>query len=275
MQGFRALRDHGVDSDVLCTVNNVTAGAPREVYRYFLDQGVRWLQFIPIVERGEGGPCGAVSPTSVGPVAFGEFLCQIFDEWARHDIGRLDVQNFLEALLVVTGQPANLCVMSETCGLALAVEHDGGVYSCDHFVDRAHLLGDVRRDGLGKLVGSAQQLAFGEAKRDRLPAQCRECAVLRLCNGGCPKQRLTGPQDAAPVNYLCAGYQAFFTHALPYLERMAALAHAGQRVSSLMGHLEAEERDDRRRWLTTGRNDPCPCGSSKKFKLCCTAKLRR
>ena len=275
MQGFRALREHGVAPDVLCTVNNATAGAPLEVYRYFLDQEVRWLQFIPIVERAEGGPPGAASATSVSPAAFGEFLCQIFDEWARHDIGRLDVQNFLEALLVVAGQPANLCVMSETCGLALAVEHDGSVYSCDHFVDREHFLGDVRRDGLAELVGSAQQLAFGQAKHDRLPAQCRECAVLPLCNGGCPKQRLAGPQDGAPLNFLCAGYRAFYDHALPYLERMAALAHAGRRVTSLMGQLEAEERDDRRRWLATGRNDPCPCGSGRKFKLCCTAKLRR
>lgn len=279
MRAFRCLRDHGLDPDVLCTVNVTTAQAPLEVYRYFLDQGVRWVQFIPVVERApDGGP----SPTSVGPQPFGEFLCRIFDEWVRHDIGRLDVQNFLEALLVVTGQPANLCVMAETCGHALAMEHDGSVYSCDHFVDAGHHLGDVRRDGLARLVGSERQLAFGGAKRDTLPEHCRQCAVLALCNGGCPKQRLVqapgqGPVDdvgAPGTNYLCGGYRTFYLHALPYLQRMAALAHAGRRVSSIMAQLEAEEHEDRLRWLTAGRNDMCPCGSGRKYKVCCLSKLR-
>ena len=270
MRGFRLLRAHGVDPDVLCTVNAVTARAPLEVYRYFVDQGVRWAQFIPVVEKGPGG---GPSATSVGPEAFGDFLCRIFDEWVRHDVNRTGVQNFLEALLVVTGQPANLCVMAESCGLALAIEHDGSVYSCDHFVDPAHRLGDVRRDGLARLVGSAEQLAFGQAKSSPLPEGCRECPVLFLCNGGCPKQRLV-PADGSGLNYLCPGYRAFYSHALPYLSRMAALAHVGRGVSEIMAQLATEEQGERRRWLSTGRNHPCPCGSGRKYKQCCLGRQR-
>jgi uncharacterized protein len=269
MRGFRLLREHGVDPDVLCTVNAVTATAPLDVYRYFLDHGVRWVQFIPVVEKG---PDGSVSRGSVSPAAFGELLCQTFDEWVRHDVGRMDVQNFLEALLIVTGQPANLCVMAETCGLALAIEHDGSVYACDHFVDPAHRLGDVRHDGLVSLVGSPAQMAFGRAKCEGLPERCRQCPVLSLCNGGCPKHRLGDATRG--LNYLCAGYRAFYVHALPYLERMAALARAGRRVSTIVAQLRAEEQQDRRRWLSAGRNDPCPCGSTRKYKLCCLGKQR-
>jgi uncharacterized protein len=271
MRGFRLLREHGVDPDVLCTVNALTARAPLEVYRYFLDQGVRWAQFIPVVEKA---PSGGASATSVGPEAFGDFLCPIFDEWVRHDVKRIGVQNFLEALVVVTGQPSNLCVMAENCGLALAMEHDGSVYSCDHFVDNAHRLGDIRRDGLAQLVGSAAQLAFGRAKSSDLPEACRQCPVLFLCNGGCPKQRLV-PGEGPGRNYLCPSYRAFYTHALPYLQRMATLAHAGRGVSEVMAQLATEEGEERRRWLSTGRNDPCPCGSARKYKQCCLTRRRR
>jgi uncharacterized protein len=273
MRGYRALRAHGLDPDILCTVNATTVRAPLEVYRYFLDQGVRWVQFIPVVEAG---PDGRPSPATPAPRDFGEFLCRVFDEWVRHDVGRMDVQNFLEALLVVTGQPANICVMAETCGRALAMEHDGTVYSCDHFVDAGHLLGDVRRDGLARLVESERQLAFGEAKHGTRPERCLQCPVVALCNGGCPKQRLVAAPGAVPgTNYLCAGYEAFFRHALPYLVRMAALAHGAGRVSSIMAQLGSEELQERRRWLSAGRNEACPCGSGKKYKQCCLGTVRR
>ena len=275
MNGFRRLRAHGVDPDVLCTVNSTTVKAPLDIYRYFLDQGVTWLQFIPVVERGpDGGPTEA----TVAPGAFGRFLCAMFDEWVRHDVGRVGVQNFLEPLLVLLGQSPNLCVMAETCGLALAIEHDGSVYACDHFVDTGHQLGDVRRDGLASLVRSARQQAFGRGKRDTLPEACLACPVLALCNGGCPKQRLVRlaeREGGAGRNYLCAGYKAFYTHALPYLRRMAVIADLGRPLSGVMSQLEDEERDQRRRWRETGRNETCPCGSGKKFKACCFQKLRR
>ena len=273
LRGFHLLREHGVDPDVLCTVNSLNADRPLEVYRYFLDQKARWVQFIPVVERQQDG---GASERSVTPEAFGEFLCEIFDEWVRHDVGVMDVQNFLEALLVVTGLPPNLCVMAETCGRALAIEHDGSVYSCDHFVDPSHRLGELGKASLGPLSGSAQQVAFGRAKRASLPFACMECPVLFLCNGGCPKDRFAAaPDGSTGLNYLCGGYRRFYMHALPYLQRMAVQACSGRRVSGIMADLRDEERDERRRWLATGRNEPCPCGSGKKYKQCCLYRVRR
>ena len=272
MRGLGLLRAAGIEPDVLCTLNALTAAHPTEVYRFFVDQKVQWLQFLPVVEKAPGG----VSERSVTPEALGEFLCTIFDEWVRHDIEHIGVQNFLECLLVVTGKPANLCVMSRTCGQVLAMEHDGSVYSCDHYVDPAHRLGEVMSDGLAALVGSSEQIAFGEAKHDSLPACCRECPVGFLCHGGCPKDRFTtAPDGEAGLNYLCAGYRRFYSHVLPYLRRMATLARQGRPIFEISAELEAAEHEDRLRWRTTGRNDSCPCGSGRKYKQCCLLTRRR
>ncbi len=273
MRGLRLLRAAGIDPDVLCTLNALTAAQPREVYRFFVDHEVRWVQFLPVVEKGPGG---GVSERSVTPEAMGEFLCTIFDEWVRHDIERIGVQNFLECFLVATGKPANLCVMSRTCGRVLALEHDGSVYACDHFVDPGHRLGEVSEDALATLAGSAGQTAFGRAKHEALPACCRECPVVGFCNGGCPKDRfVSSPDGEAGLNYLCAGYRRFYGHLLPYLERMAVLARQGQPISAISGELEVAERDERARWRATGRNEPCPCGSGRKYKHCCLLTRRR
>lgn len=273
MRGLRLLRAAGVDPDVLCTLNAANAGEPTEVYRFFLDNGVRWVQFLPVVERLEAG---GVSERSVSPQDMGNFLCRIFDEWVRHDIERIGVQNFLECFLVASGRPPNICIMSPTCGQVLAMEHDGSVYSCDHFVDHAHRLGDVGRDGLAALVNSPEQVAFGQAKFASLPTRCRECPVVRFCNGGCPKDRFaTSPGGEAGLNYLCDGYEQFYRHVLPYLERMAALGRQGQPISALSKELALAEHDERALWLSTGRNDSCPCGSGRKYKHCCLLTRRR
>jgi len=272
MRGLGLLRAAGIEPDVLCTLNALTAAHPTEVYRFFVDQKVQWLQFLPVVEKAPGG----VSERSVTPEALGEFLCTIFDEWVRHDIEHIGVQNFLECLLVVTGKPANLCVMSRTCGRVLAMEHDGSVYSCDHYVDPAHRLGEVTSDGLAAFVDSPAQIAFGETKHDSLPACCRECPVGFLCHGGCPKDRFTiTAAGEAGLNYLCAGYRRFYGHVLPYLRRMATLARHGRPIFEISAELETAEHEDRLRWRTTGRNDSCPCGSGRKYKQCCLLTRRR
>jgi uncharacterized protein len=272
MRGLARLRDHGVEPDVLCTLNARTAAAPLEVYRFFLAEGVRWVQFLPVVERGADG---TVTERSVAPEAMSAFLCTVFDEWVRHDVGRIAVQNFAEALQVVSGQPANLCVMSETCGRVLALEHDGSVYACDHFVDPAHRLGNVTTDGLAVLVESPAQLAFGQAKKASLPGQCRSCPVLVLCNGGCPKDRFAFTSEGEPgLNHLCAGYRRSYEHMLPQLQRMVSLGRSGKGVAAIMGALEVEEHEERRRWRIASRNDPCPCGSGRKYKHCCLASRR-
>ena len=271
MRGLRSLRAAGIEPDVLCTLNALIAAQPTEVYRFFVDQNVQWLQFLPVVEKAPGG----VSERSVTPEGMGKFLCTIFDEWVRHDIERIGVQNFLECFLVVTGKPANLCVMSRTCGRVLAMEHDGSVYSCDHYVDPGHRLGEVMSDGLAALVGSQEQIAFGAAKHDSLPVYCRECPVGFLCHGGCPKDRFaTTPDGEAGLNYLCGGYRQFYSHLLPYLRRMAALVRQGRPIFEISAELEAAEHEDRLRWRTTGRNDSCPCGSGRKYKHCCLLTRR-
>lgn len=273
LRGFHLLRAHGVDPDVLCTVNANTAARPLDVYRYFLDEGVQWLQFLPVVQRR---PEGGVSEHSVTPEALGSFLCKVFDEWIRYDVKRIVVQSFLECLGVASGKPAHLCVMAESCGQILAVEHDGGVYSCDHFVDTTHYLGNVVTHDFGRIFESTEQLAFGTAKHDSLPTCCTTCSVASFCQGGCPKDRFALSGTGEPgLNYLCNGYRSFYEHAAPYFERMATLTMTERPASSIMTELEVVERDERRVIRTTGRNDPCPCGSGRKFKKCCLGSIRR
>ena len=267
MRGLAVLRDHGIDPDILCTLNAYTAAAPIEVYRFFLAEQVRWVQFLPLVERT---PDGGISARSVTAEAMGELLCTVFDEWVRHDVGTIAVQSFVEALLAESGGRPSLCVMAETCGRALVVEHDGSVYSCDHFVDPAHRLGNVVVDGLDDLVDGNAQSAFGAAKRDGLTQACGACPVLYLCRGGCPKDRFgASPDGEAGHNVLCAGYRRFFTHAQPMLARLAGLARRGHAVAGIVAELRAEEAALEAPWRAAGRNDPCPCGSGRKHKHCC------
>ena len=269
LEALARLRARGVEPDVLCTVNATTAAEPLAVYRFLRDLGVSWIQFIPVVARDRDG---AVTPESVDPAAFGDFLNEIFDEWVRHDVNRVVVQGFLEGLFVTANGRGTLCVTSETCGQVLAVEHDGSVYACDHFVDPEHRLGSVTSDSLIDLASSPSQVAFGQAKRDALPTQCRQCPVLSFCRGGCPKDRFTTTDDAeAGLNYLCEGYRRFYGHARARLERMGELALAGQRPSSIMGELAVEDAQRLRAFQLARRNDPCPCGSGRKYKHCCLA----
>ncbi len=266
------LRAHGVEPDVLCTVNAETAAHPMEVYRFLRGLEISWIQFIPVVARDSAG---VPSPESVSPSAFGSFLCDIFDEWVHHDINRLVVQGFLEGLFVTSGGHGTLCVSAETCGQVLAVEHDGGVYSCDHFVTPDFRLGSVRTDDLGELVNSPRQRTFGDAKRDALPAQCRDCCVLAFCRGGCPKDRFAlSATGESGLNFLCDGYRMFFEHARPYLERMGALTAAGRRPSSIMTELAGADIARQESFHRARRNDPCPCGSGHKYKLCCLSRRR-
>ncbi len=270
LAGLRALRAHGIDPDVLCTLNAKNVSFPESVYHFFLDEGVHWLQFLPVVRRG---PQGELDPWSVRAEAMGTFLCRVFDEWIRYDVARIGIQNFLEPLLVVAGQGPNLCVMAKTCGTVLALEHDGALYSCDHFVDPAHRLGRVQSDGLSSLVCSRAQVAFGEAKHATLPPSCRSCPVAFLCQGGCPKDRIV-IDDAGGFarNVLCEGYRSSYLHMLPRLSRMAELARRGQPIAKIMTEVEHTEAD---RAGTTGRNDPCPCGSGRKYKQCCLRRRGR
>ena len=267
MQSYRLLKKHRITCDVLCVVHSANVREPTAVYRFFKEIGADVLQFLPLVRcQEETGVSAETAPAE----AYGSFLCTIFDQWVRNDIGRIAIQNFDEALRPFLGVGHALCIFKETCGDIVVVEHNGDFYSCDHFVDPQHRIGNIRERPLVEMLEDAAQREFGRNKRDRLPQYCRECQVLASCNGGCPKDRFARTPEGEPgLNYLCAGLKKFFTHSAPYLRRIASLIRAGVPVERLVHSLRSEDGEAVRR---AGRNEPCPCGSGIKYKKCCLGK---
>jgi uncharacterized protein len=270
LRGHSLLEEYGVEHNVLCVINAINSRHPMEVYRFFRDLGLEWIQFIPLVEPVDAG-CGSgdrsggeeserigggservfhevpawvadrggeveaadrnfdtivadarkapVSDRSVDPVDYGHFMCSIFDEWIRNDIGDISVRLFDQCIEVRLRGSPSLCVFDETCGSQVAMEHNGDVYACDHFVDEGFHRGNIHKTHLGKLVSDADQRRFGEYKRDGLPDRCLTCPVREHCNGGCPKNwHLQTPDGEGGLNYLCPGYRLFFTYVQPYLD---------------------------------------------------------
>ncbi len=266
MLGYRLLRKHRVPVDLLCVVHAANVRHPLDVYRFFREIKAQYLSFIPLVEPEPASPDG-VSSRTVPAEAFGAFLCAVFDEWVRQDVGRIIVQIFEEAARPAFGQAHSLCIFRPTCGDVPVIEHNGDFYSCDHFVTPEHRLGNIRTTPLIELIEHPAQLAFGQAKQEALPRRCRECGVRAMCNGGCPKDRIIQtPDGEAGLNYLCAGYRRFFAHCRDTTGQMAALRLAGEPPERIMQVL----RDGSAKGHpAVGRNDPCPCGSGRKYKKCC------
>jgi len=239
VRGVNLLRRHKVDFNVLTCVSAANVHQPLEVYHFLRDEiGAEYIQFIPIVERDNdtGFQEGTVlTSRSITGKQYGDFLIAIFDEWVHRDVGRVFVQIFDTALGRWLGAPGGLCVFQETCGKALVMEHNGDLYSCDHFVEPRHLLGNILETPLIELVGSEQQLKFGLNKKASLPRYCRECPVLFACNGGCPKNRtdLT-PDGEAGLNHFCKGYKAFFTHIDQPMRIMAGLLRQRRLAAEIM-----------------------------------------
>jgi uncharacterized protein len=261
MAGLQMLKKHGVEFNTLTTVHRENARVPLAVYRFLRSVGSGYIQFIPIVERDAANTDNGlwlapppdhedaaaldshVTPWSVRPVEYGDFLCRIFDDWVRHDVGTVFVQQFDAALANWVGQPAGVCIFSENCGRALAVEHNGDIYSCDHYVYPRYKLGNLMNTALAELVDSPEQLAFGLAKSATLPRYCRECPVKFACHGECPKHRfLQTPHGEPGLNYLCAGYKKFFKHIAPAMQTMAALLETRRAPAEIM-------RIPRAQWL--------------------------
>lgn len=260
MRGLAVLRRHEVEFNTLTCVSRANASEPLEVYRFLVEAGSRFLQFIPVVERmpdevdvDRGLSLAAPSPGlpratratdwSVRGPECGAFLIGIFDRWIRRDIGTVQVQQFEDALGRWLGLPGGVCVHSETCGRALAIEHDGSVYSCDHHVYPEYRLGNIRDDTSAELVDGERQLAFGLAKRESLPGRCHRCPVHFACRGGCPKHRFgTSPNGGAELNHLCDGYRAFFTHTGPYMRLMADLHRSGTNPALIRSLLATSRR---------------------------------
>jgi len=258
------LQSHGIQPDLLCTVTSETAKEPVSVYRALRSFDTGWIQFIPILRRK---PDGKITPESVTGEAYGRFLSAVFDEWVHHDLDKLNVQFFAEMSLIWSGGTPSVCWMASTCGRVLIVEHNGGVYSCDHFVNPEHCIGNLNNSKLKTLVDSPLQRRFGDDKWDRLPGQCHTCSWLNLCNGGCPKDRFALTEDGEPgLNYLCSGLQHFFAHAEKPLKKVIERRRRKISPETIMAELRA---DLLARWKGVGRNDPCPCGSGLKAKNCC------
>jgi serine-type anaerobic sulfatase-maturating enzyme len=234
MRGIALLRKHEVDFNILCTVNAVNGDHPLEVYRFFRDEvKVQFIQFIPVVERDLSS--GMVTRLSVGPEQYGKFLIGVFDEWVKHDVGTIYIQHFDTALANWYGEQHGICVFSPACGSAMVIEHNGDVYSCDHFVDQEHLLGNILDVQIIGLVNSDRQRQFGRNKREKLPNYCRNCPVLFACWGECPRNRFAKTSDGeAGLNYLCDGYRLFFSHIDRPMKYMVQELQAGRAPANVM-----------------------------------------
>lgn len=260
--GLDALKRHEVEWNALVTINAANADYGRRTYTWLRDElGASFMQLIPIVEH-DGGQ--QVSERSVTGRAYGRFLIDVFEEWARHDVGDVFVQMFDTALAHWMGMhQVGMCVHARTCGDALALEHNGDLYSCDHYVEPEFLLGNITEGHtLLELVDSPAQLDFGRAKLDTLPAYCRSCDVRFACNGGCPKDRFATTPDGEPgLHYLCEGYQQFFRHIDEPMKVMAGLLRRGADATGLRDWYAAGD-------AKRGRNAPCTCGAGRKWKVC-------
>ena len=269
------MAEHQVEFNILTTVHAANAKHPLEVYRFLRDEvGTRFIQFIPIIERDNdtGYQEGShVTSRSVTAKDYGRFLNAIFDEWVHNDVGSVYVQIFDVSLAAWSGGSPGLCIFMETCGDALALEHNGDLYSCDHFVEPDYLLGNVTEIPMIDLVLSEQQRTFGQNKRETLPRYCRECDVRFICNGGCPKDRIISTPDGEPgLNYLCEGFKAFFHHIDGPMRFMANELRYRRPPANIMAHLKQQDLQVKRdrAFAVAGRNDACPCGSGRKFKQC-------
>jgi uncharacterized protein len=223
LNGYRLLQRSNIESEILCLVNAENVKHPLDIYRFFKELNVRYITFLPLVERQPDLAAG-VSAISVPPRAFGEFLCDIFDEWIGNDIGKVKIQIFEEAIRPSFNQEHTLCIFRGTCGEVPVVEHNGDFYSCDHYVDSEHFVGNIMNGSLSDFLDSEKQQSFGLAKEVTLPQYCVECDVRTMCNGECPKNRfIRTPDGEYGLNYLCEGYKLFFNHSLPFIETIATV----------------------------------------------------
>ncbi|MFM1842558.1 MAG: hypothetical protein RLZZ490_1294 [Cyanobacteriota bacterium] len=260
MKGLRLLQKHGVEYNILTTVNRINSQHPLEVYRFLRDEAkTSWMQFIPVVERiNDDGRTlyqqgNQVSENSVLPEQFGQFLITIFDEWIRHDVGTIFVQTFEAAVRSWLNLPTGMCFFSPTCGTGVALEHNGDLYSCDHFVEPDYLLGNIQSTPMKDLVGGDRQHQFGRNKLETLPQYCLNCEVRFACHGECPKHRFITTPDGEPgLNYLCAGYKAFFNHIDEPLKLLTQLYRNGEPATKIMAKMLAKDRSKRKKPLGFG-----------------------
>jgi uncharacterized protein len=255
LRGLKLLQKYGIDYNVLCCINKESSKKPLDIYHFLKEQGVSFIQFMPIVERMPdaraekvGLKLGVppeldkeeeveVTPWSVEPESYGDFLITVFDEWVRNDVDKIFVMNFEWAISSWRGYYPCACFFSNKCGRCLVIEHNGNIYSCDHYVYPHHYLGNILTDDLNKMVNSAEQISFGEIKETKLPQDCKDCDALFACRGECPKHRFTKAiyyVDEPGLNYLCAGYKKYFEHIHRYVKTIAQLIENNYPASLVM-----------------------------------------
>ena len=255
-ENIRMLKRYGVRADLLCTINSESVKDPYQVYKSLRELDSGWIQFIPIVNRDENG---VLSEESVNGEDYGDFLCTVFHQWLYQDLGKCNVQLFAEILNHYNGGKQSLCWLREECGDVLVVEHDGKVYSCDHFVNEDHLLGDIDTP-FDVLLESEIQRSFAYGKRPACE-KCRSCRYLSLCNAGCVKDR-----DGSGENVLCEGLYRLFECSDEPFRRTLELLHQGMSAADVRAILKRERKE---KWKHVKGNDLCPCGSGRKYKHCC------
>lgn len=253
MKGIQLLKKHGVEFNAMAVVNDYNADYPVEFYRFFKEIGVQYIQFAPIVERLAHQDNGLKLTTpneeapladfSVSPVQWGKFLCGLFDEWIKEDVGKIFIQMFDSTLANWIGEQPGVCTMARHCGHAGVMEFNGDVYSCDHYVFPEYKLGNLNTDSLAGMMYSDRQLKFGTDKYDTLPRQCRECEFLFACHGECPKNRFAFTKDGEPgLNYLCAGWKMYFNHVAPYMDFMKKELLAERAPANVMEWAKARKK---------------------------------
>jgi uncharacterized protein len=274
LRAVRLMQQHKVEFNILCTVNAVNSREPLEVYRFFRDElKAQYIQFIPIVERDNktGNQEGTrLTDRSVDSEQYGRFLIEIFDEWVRKDVGEMFVQFFDGVLASWIRGYSTLCILRPVCGESVALEHNGDLYPCDHYVEPRYLLGNIADTPIVELISSQKQRDFARAKSETLPRYCKDCEYMFTCYGECPKNRVRNTPDGEPgLNWLCNGLKAFFEHTRREMGIMAELLKRGEAAPKIMEILAAAEDASAPTPDEVGRNDPCPCGSGLKFKKCC------
>jgi uncharacterized protein len=288
MKSIELLHRHKVEFNTLSTVNSYNVHFAPETYRFLKKIGSGFMQFLPVVEiRADSGteqklqliaPIHSqnveVTDWSVNAIDYGKFLVTIFDEWVRNDVAKYYVQIFDATLANYAGENPGLCVFNDTCGDALVMEHNGDLFSCDHFVYREYFLGNITETPLKDLVKSQKQFDFGIDKRNKLPWYCLKCDVRYACHGECPKHRFLSTPDGKPgLNYLCEGYRMFFSHVEPYMKFMADELKNKRPPLNVINWIRNRENRVFKHSIPE-RNDPCPCGSGIKFKNCCARKSK-
>ncbi len=233
VESIHRLKKAGILPDLLCTVNSLTTKDPLGVYRTLRELNTGWIQFIPILIKNSDG---TLASDSVDAKAYGEFLKVIFEEWIHHDLGVVDVQIFAETAIMWAGGSASVCWLAPTCGRVMVVERNGNVYSCDHYVSSQYYLGNIENSSLADLVDSPFQKQFGQNKREHIAQKCLSCPYLKVCNGGCPKDRIDHG-DLKGLNILCEGLYAFHEHAEKPLKELMRLRMQGLSPQEIMKQL--------------------------------------